>query len=126
MSAVSRLVVAAELVAELTDAVEGIDEALDVYVTTDPDEAAGALPAVLIVPPAVDFTAHEPVVTWSLKLLTSSTSAGVAAWEELDGMLAEVERILPVESATPGAYALSPEVPPVPCYSVTLITQGHI
>lgn len=89
---------------------------------TDPAEAAANLPAVLFLPPELEFNRlGDPLgasVTWRLAVLTRGP-AGLEAWEQLDSLLDELAAQVSIESARPSGYTLTGERDPLPAYICT-------
>jgi hypothetical protein len=93
-------------------------EASSLRATDDPKQAVTRRPIVLVGPPRVDYTTR--LCTHQLVLLTSHASGTLEALEQLDGMLADLVDVLPIESAAPGTYALTPADDPLPCLLATM------
>lgn len=89
--------------------------------TTDIRRAVNKRPAVLVPPPAVDYTAR--LVTWRLVLLADSDVGDDKAWRDLDDLLTAVEAVLPVEQAEPGSYQLPAGSGACPAYIATTTTS---
>lgn len=88
--------------------------------THDPGQLLGKLPAVLIPPPRMTFdTGAGPTFTWRL-LVVAGVPDQLAAWQQIDELVALVADELPVELAEPVSFALAPDVDPLPAYALTL------
>jgi hypothetical protein len=86
----------------------------------DPTQAAANRPCVLIAPPRMDYTRRANL--WRVVCLASSGSGTLAALDELDELVQAVTARLVIETADPGAYALTPELGTVPAYVCTTTT----
>lgn len=95
--------------------------------TLDPAQATNMRPCVLIAPPVVDYAAGTyagPELSWRLIVLANASTGTLAAWRQLDELLAALEAPLVavvVEKAEPAAYPLS-EAGTVPAYIATCTT----
>lgn len=107
-----RVARARQLAAQLTGA--------GVAATADASELHANLPAVLIGPPRLAFDVGAgATATWRL-LAVASTPVEVDAWDQLDALVSDLERLLPVEVAEPAAYA-PPDHTALPAYALTYI-----
>lgn len=106
---------AAELVEQL--------RAADVRAYIDPAKAAANLPCVLLTPPRRQYEGG-PLFTWTLVALAASDVGGLAAWQELDALLDQLDQALHLGAADPGSYNLSGGTAPLPCYLVTYTESG--
>lgn len=92
-----------------------IQDATGITCTTDARSAVP--PCLLIIPPTRTYdVACGWDAEWTLILLSSG--AGSDAWEQLDDMLDQVEQKVDLDSATPGAYALTNGGDPLPAYTL--------
>lgn len=85
--------------------------AAGVRAVVDVRDAASNLPAVLVPPPQLDLVGGD-VATWRLVALASSTVGDLAAWDELDELVAGVAYALPLEAADPSSYVLGDRTHP--------------
>jgi hypothetical protein len=91
-----------------------------VAATDDPAKAATRRPCVLVAPPSLDYRAR--LYVHRLVALSSHDHGSLPALEQLDQLVAATEALLPVETADPGAYALTPETGTVPAYVMRVTT----
>lgn len=98
--------------------------ARDLVVTDDPTWAATNRPCVLLPPPSIDWNAGTyagPAVTWRLVCLSSHAAGTLAAWDQLDDLVDQLDAAgVNVERADPVTYALGDAA--VPAYLVTTTT----
>lgn len=87
--------------------------------TCDPAVANVNRPCVLVAPPSIDYTTRA--VTHRLIALSSHASGTLAAVEQLDQLVEDVETFLNVESAEPIVYPLT-DGGPVPAYLIRTTT----
>jgi hypothetical protein len=113
-------------VATLTDAAAALEaelRAAGINARVDVAGLANSLPGVLIPPPIVDrYTlSGEPTITWRLILLAANPLGSLASFEQLAGLLDDLDDVVPIERADPISYAL-PALgsDPLPAYAVTL------
>lgn len=99
--------------AEQLDALQLLKDA-DVAATDDPAWANNNRPCVLVGPPTFDVTERQ--VVHRLVALSSHPAGTLAALEQLDELADKVAAALPVETADPATYALTPATEPVPAY----------
>jgi len=96
----------------------------DLAATDDPTWAATNRPCVLLAPPAIDWTTGTyagPSVTWRLVCLSSHAAGTLAAWDQLDDLVDQLDAAgVNVERADPVTYALGADT--VPAYLVTTTT----
>jgi len=99
-----------------------VDQLVDagIVATADPSVAAANRPCVLVTPPAIDYTQRTD--TWRLAALSSHPAGTLAAVDELDQLLDQVEPVLYVEAADPASYALTAGTV-VPAYLIRVTTS---
>jgi hypothetical protein len=102
----------AELVEQLTGA--------GIAATDDPARAETSRPCVLVTPPTVDYRACSS--SWRLVALSSHPAGTLAAVEQLDQLVTEVAELLPLDTAEPASYSLTPATDPLPAYVLRLTT----
>lgn len=85
----------------------------------DPAEAVGNRPCYLVTPPALDLTARRG--TWRIAALSSQVRGSFEALEELVDLVEHAENRLPIETADPVNYVLTPEIT-APAYLLRLTT----
>src|SRR5687767_7283712 len=107
---------AAQLVSQLQTA--------GVKATGDAAAAQNNRPCVLVAPPAIDWQAGTyagPMLTWRLVCLAGHDNADLAAFQQIDDLVDQVEAAgLPVELAEPAAYQLTPSTGTVPAYIIRI------
>jgi hypothetical protein len=107
--------------ADAAEVLVGKLEAAGLTVTCDPRGATP--PCVLVSPPPLTFDLGcGATATWGLWLLAPGPG-NLDAWVVLDGMLAAVAEVLPIERSDFLNYSPAPDSPPVPAYRVTY-TEG--
>lgn len=81
------------------------------------------LPAVLIGPPIIDWTRGTlngtPSLSWSLRVV-ASTNDPDQGWQELDELIEALAELIDLETATPAAFQVSADAPPLPAYTLTV------
>lgn len=88
--------------------------------TDDPTRAGVTRPCVLVGPPTLNYTDRS--TTWRLVALSSQPAGTLAALEQLAELVEDVAELLPVESAEPASYSLTPASDPLPAYVMRLTT----
>lgn len=89
-------------------------EAAGIDATDDPAKANTNRPCVLVGPPTLELATRS--VVHNLVALSSAAAGTLDALEQLDELVTAVCDALPVETANPVVYALTPATDPVPAY----------
>lgn len=114
---------AAEILAEATAALVG----LEVVVTDQPHDAAGAViagaPVVIVLPPSIEYvTPRRRTATWTLWTLAPTTDPTEAAGV-FDPILEALAPALLLDRAVPETYTLADRE--FPGYTLTLTTEHN-
>lgn len=92
----------------------------------DPQKAMSNRPCVLVGLPTADWTAvldgADPVLSWQFIALASKDTNGLAAFHELEQLVAAVEAVFTIDTGRPGTYR--PGSAAVPCYVLTVTDPG--
>lgn len=95
-------------------------KAADVAATVDPRAVPNLAPCVLVPPPARDLSGRT--VTWTLAAVSAQANGSLAAWDDLDDLVANAVLALDglVEAARPANYTHTPGADPLPAYLLTI------
>lgn len=113
--------------AEIVDEATAVLEGLEVTVTSDPAEAAGAVAyggtaLLALASPRIEWeTLSRRSCTWTLWTLTGASSDPLEAVQALEPMLDRLAPALGIDSAEPQSYDIGDRS--FPGYTLTLTTE---